>query len=75
MVFTGITFNDEKAGYEQRRFTLKTLRDLGFGKQSMEKSIQDEVKELVEYFRYVHYKLYFCILQFTSEEANDHYLI
>ncbi|OXA43400.1 Cytochrome P450 2J3 [Folsomia candida] len=46
----GITFNDGPAGYEQRRFTLKTLRDLGFGKQSMEKLVEEEVHELVDYF-------------------------
>lgn len=48
----GITFNDGVAGYEQRRFTLKTLRDLGFGKESMEKLIEEEVKELIEHFGY-----------------------
>ena len=30
----GIVFNDGKEWSEQRRFTLRTLRDFGFGKSS-----------------------------------------
>ena len=30
----GIVFNDGKAWSEQRRFTLRTLREFGFGKSS-----------------------------------------
>ena len=36
---------------EQRRFTLKHLKDFGLGKKSMESLILDEVKELSEKFR------------------------
>ena len=34
---------------EQRRTTLKTLRDFGFGKLSMEETVQDEVKKFINY--------------------------
>ena len=36
---------------EQRRFTLKHLKDFGLGKKSMESLILDEVKELSEKFK------------------------
>ena len=32
---------------EQRRFTMKTLRDLGFGKSQMEDVMLEEVEKLV----------------------------
>lgn len=47
----GITFATGQEGFEQRRFVLKTLRDMGFGKRTMENLIVEEVKELVQYFR------------------------
>ena len=37
---------------EQRRFALKNLKDLGFGKSSMEDLISDEVKELIHDLKY-----------------------
>jgi len=36
---------------EQRRFALKTLRDFGFGKKSMEAIVSDEVVELIDSFK------------------------
>ena len=33
---------------EQRRFTLKHLKDLGFGRQKLDAIIQDETKDLIE---------------------------
>jgi len=44
----GIIMTDGKVWMEQRRFVLKTLRDFGFGKKSMESLVHDEVTELIE---------------------------
>ena len=44
----GILFQDGDEWLEQRRFTLRHLRDFGFGKSSMENMILDEVHELLE---------------------------
>lgn len=49
--FSGITFNNGTSWQAQRRFSLKVLRDFGFGKMSMIASIQDEIKDLVEHFK------------------------
>lgn len=38
---------------EQRRFTMKQLKDLGFGKSSMEDMINDEVDKLVKFLEKV----------------------
>ena len=35
----------------QRRFSLKTLKDFGFGKQSLESAINTEIDELIEIFK------------------------
>lgn len=47
----GITFNEGRPWFEQRIFTLKVLRDLGFGKTSLEASIQEEVQGMINYFK------------------------
>ena len=39
----GILFSDGQTWHQQRRFTLRTLRDFGFGKQGMEELIQEEI--------------------------------
>ncbi|KAG8228074.1 hypothetical protein J437_LFUL009046 [Ladona fulva] len=43
----GVIFTDGEEWKEQRRFTLRNLRDLGFGKRSMESMIREEAVELV----------------------------
>ncbi|KAG8224269.1 hypothetical protein J437_LFUL005075, partial [Ladona fulva] len=43
----GVIFTDGEEWKEQRRFALRNLRDLGFGKRSMESMIREEALELV----------------------------
>jgi len=44
--------NTEGAHWEaQRRFTLRHLRDFGFGKTVMQDLILDEVKEVIEWMK------------------------
>ncbi len=45
--FTGVLYGSGQTWHEQRRFTLTTLRDFGFGKQSMEELVEEEAVELV----------------------------
>jgi len=45
--FSGLIFSQGELWREQRRFTLRHLRDLGFGKRSMEGLIHDEVSSLL----------------------------
>jgi len=48
----GIVFSDGKFWQNTRRFTVKTLRDFGFGKKSsMDIVIADEISDLMAYFR------------------------
>ena len=44
-------FANGKEWQEQRRFTLRNLRDLGFGKTSMESLIQEEIEKCIELLR------------------------
>lgn len=44
----GIIFTDSELWQEQRRFSLRHLRDLGFGKTSIESQMMDEVHDLLE---------------------------
>ena len=44
----GVIFTQGRFWTEQRRFTLKVLKDFGFGKTSMEDTIMDEVEKLCD---------------------------
>ena len=44
----GIMFSCGKTWLDQRRFTVKVLRDFGFGKSSMEDTLLDEIDKLCE---------------------------
>ena len=44
----GIVFNEGATWSEHRRFALRHLRDLGFGKNSMETTVLDEFEELAK---------------------------
>jgi len=44
----GVILSNEEAWVEQRRFTLRTLRDFGFGKTGMEGMINEEVAMFIE---------------------------
>ncbi len=46
-VISGVLFSSGQSWYDQRRFTLSTLRDFGFGKQNMDELIEDEVEQLL----------------------------
>ncbi|CAG7836818.1 unnamed protein product [Allacma fusca] len=50
----GVLLCDGPAWQEQRRFALKSLRDFGFGKKSMEAIIMEEVNELIAGFKSQH---------------------
>jgi hypothetical protein len=43
-----VFFSDGPFWVEQRRFTLRNLRDFGFGKQSMEGFIMEEVEDTIK---------------------------
>ena len=45
----GVLFGTGKTWREQRRFTLSTLRDFGFGKRSMEQFISEELEKFIEF--------------------------
>ncbi|XP_037036944.1 vitamin D 25-hydroxylase-like [Bradysia coprophila] len=47
----GMTFSDGQEWTEQRRFTLKILKSLGFGKSSLEGSVKEECSRLLGYFK------------------------
>ena len=49
--FPGILFASGPVWKYLRRFTLKTLRDFGFGKAAAETMIMDECSYMTEYLR------------------------
>lgn len=46
----GVAFSEGPVHTEQRRFVLKNLRDLGFGKKTMESLIITEINEVIQTF-------------------------
>ena len=46
----GLMFNDGPAWKSHRRFTLKTLRDFGFGKSSLEHVLIEEADRMGDFF-------------------------
>jgi methyl farnesoate epoxidase/farnesoate epoxidase len=47
--YMGVIFNNGESWKEMRRFTIRTLRDFGFGKKdSMESVMKDELDHLIE---------------------------
>ncbi|KAJ2954224.1 hypothetical protein O0L34_g2467 [Tuta absoluta] len=47
----GITFTDGPLWREHRCFTVKQLRNVGFGKSAMEKEIQGELRNILNYIK------------------------
>ena len=47
IIYVGLIFSQGPFWQEQRRFTLRHLRDLGFGKTSIEDQMMDEINELI----------------------------
>lgn len=48
--FVGITMTDGFLWHEQRTFAMKHLQNLGFGKEIMEKLMQEEIQVIEIYF-------------------------
>lgn len=46
----GLMFNEGPSWKSHRRFTLKTLRDFGFGKSSLESVLVEEADRMGDYF-------------------------
>lgn len=48
--FTGLFFTEGQLWHEQRRFTLRNLRDFGFGRRHVELELElnDEIKNLID---------------------------
>jgi methyl farnesoate epoxidase/farnesoate epoxidase len=51
-ILSGVFFSDGTFWVEQRRFTLRHLRDFGFGKSNMETSIFEEIEEVINELRH-----------------------
>jgi len=51
ILIQGIVFNEGQTWSDQRRFALRNLRDFGFGKNSLENSIMDQVIEFVDWIK------------------------
>jgi len=49
-LLTGLLFNDGDAWKSHRRFSLKTLKDFGFGKKSLESVLLEEADRMVDFF-------------------------
>jgi hypothetical protein len=44
----GVVFTDGEFWREQRRFTMRQLREMGFGKTSVEYQMTDEIRDLID---------------------------
>ena len=47
-IFPGVAFTDGEFWREQRRFTMRQLRDMGFGKTSIEYQTMEEIRDLID---------------------------
>ena len=47
-IFPGVVFTDGEFWREQRRFTIRQLRDMGFGKASIECQTMGEIRDLID---------------------------
>ena len=61
MCFQGLLQSTGNEWVEQRRFALRQLRDLGFGKSGMEDMINDEVEKLINLLSEVIRKFLACL--------------
>ncbi len=57
ILYLGLGLLEGDGWKEVRRFLLKCLRDMGFGKRSMEVSIQDEVSQTIRFMKYIRINL------------------
>lgn len=50
MTFVGIFFREGESWHEQRRYTLRHLRDFGFGRrfESLEMEIQTQIAQFID---------------------------
>ena len=53
----GVIHTEGSHWMSQRRFSLKTLKDFGFGKQSLESTVNIEIDEIIAVFK-SHQELY-----------------
>lgn len=51
-IFSGLVCSEGREWNEQRKFTLRQLRDLGLGKKTTESLVLEELEELVDGLRY-----------------------
>ena len=65
MFYAGITISSGKVWNEQRRFTLRTLKNFGFGKQTQLDMTLEEVQDMVDWFKSSEGKP--TLLQFTFD--------
>ena len=47
----GLVMSEGELWHQQRRFTLRTLKDFGFGRQGMERLIQEETQQFINFIK------------------------